>query len=153
MFQSTFITRVRSNLICYYIDYFRDFRIQNCILTCIIYYNILVCYMRECCLTQLANTQVMHTRLGFQRLLPMYLCFGPCLRDLKKWSWFYRLKCALGYVVRIWWNWGVFDFIVRAILLVLLRTGTAPIFQLRYIWQRNGYLSPVLLIVLAALGD
>ena len=35
---------------------------------------------RECCLTQLANTQVMHTCLGFQRLLPMYLSFGACLR-------------------------------------------------------------------------
>ena len=51
------------------------------------------------------------------------------------------LSTAVAYVPLFW-----------AILLVLLKTGAAPMFQLRYMWQRNGYLAPVLLIVLAALG-
>ena len=51
------------------------------------------------------------------------------------------LSTAVAYVPLFW-----------AILLVLLKTGAAPMYQLRYMWQRNGYLAPVLLIVLAALG-
>ena len=39
------------------------------------------------------------------------------------------------------------------ILLLLLRLGVAPSFQLRYMWSSNGFVPPVLLIVLAASGD
>ena len=60
----------------------------------------------------------------------------------ERYAYMLGLSTAVAYVPLFW-----------AILLVLLRTGTAPMFQLRYMWQRNGYLSPVLLIVLAALGD
>lgn len=60
----------------------------------------------------------------------------------KRYAYMLGLSTAVAYVPLFW-----------AILLVLLKTGAAPMFQLRYMWQRNGYLAPVLLIVLAALGD
>ena len=63
------------------------------------------------------------------------------LTDLTGYAYMLGLSTAVAYVPLFW-----------AILLVLLKTGAAPMFQLRYMWQRNGYLAPVLLIVLAALG-
>ena len=63
------------------------------------------------------------------------------LTDLTGYAYMLGLSTAVAYVPLFW-----------AILLVLLKTGAAPMFQLRHMWQRNGYLAPVLLIVLAALG-
>eukprot|EP00435_Cladocopium_sp_Y103_P035714 s972_g9.t1 len=60
----------------------------------------------------------------------------------KRYAYMLGLSTAVAYVPLFW-----------AILLVLLQTGAAPMYQLRYMWQRNGHLAPVLLIVLAALGD
>ena len=60
----------------------------------------------------------------------------------KRYVYMLGLWTAVAYVPLFW-----------AILLLLLKTGATPCFQLKYMWQSNGSIPPALLIVLAALGD
>ena len=60
----------------------------------------------------------------------------------QRYTYMLGLWTAVAYVPLFW-----------AILLLLLKTGAAPWFQLKYMWQSNGAIAPALLIVLAALGD